>query len=289
MSADRISFSLLENGLDFIATASTALSGKPCPRKLKYGVLHLWSGLLLLLKERLRREHWSLLYADPGRAKLAEYRSGEFIGVNYAGSTNRLNGICGIVLNHEDGTALDRLCRLRNRMEHFEIDESVEGVKSASCAPLSFALDFVTDELGSEDLTDLAQRSIDTIRESLGTITVFVETRRAEIAEAVAAAPGGAEMCPRCLETALVIDGGASCLFCRYEASGQDAAREFLTNVTGLRADLLEKEGVAWPQMTCPECEAEALVPAGRHEGKEAWRCFECGTWYPQSGPKRWA
>ena len=60
-----VSFSLLENGLDFVLSAVEHLGGNPSKRELKYAVLHLYSGAVLILKERLLREDWKLLFANP--------------------------------------------------------------------------------------------------------------------------------------------------------------------------------------------------------------------------------
>jgi hypothetical protein len=63
-----ITFTPLENGLDFILRALEYLADDPTKRDLKYAVLHLHSGVELILKERLRREHWSLVFEKPEEA-----------------------------------------------------------------------------------------------------------------------------------------------------------------------------------------------------------------------------
>lgn len=52
-----IHFELLENGLDFLLSGIEYLARGKEKRDIKYGVLHTVSGVELILKERLRREH----------------------------------------------------------------------------------------------------------------------------------------------------------------------------------------------------------------------------------------
>ena len=62
-----VNFTLLENGLDFIWSAVEHLGVASTKRDLKYATLHLVSGIELVLKERVRREDWSLLFPDPSK------------------------------------------------------------------------------------------------------------------------------------------------------------------------------------------------------------------------------
>ena len=79
-------FSLLENGLDFLLSSLehlTAASAIPSSkvnevvqaveqkRHLKCALLHLCSSIELIFKERLRQEHWSLVFKDVSKASRA--------------------------------------------------------------------------------------------------------------------------------------------------------------------------------------------------------------------------
>ena len=74
MDANRVlKLTLMENGLDFIREGVEALyaeeeTSAPPPRAHKYALLHVFSGALLVLKERLRREHESLIFKDVSRS-----------------------------------------------------------------------------------------------------------------------------------------------------------------------------------------------------------------------------
>jgi hypothetical protein len=55
--------SICENGLGFVSKAIDQLWNEGSPDALKYSVINFYSGVELLLKARLMREHWSLVVA----------------------------------------------------------------------------------------------------------------------------------------------------------------------------------------------------------------------------------
>jgi hypothetical protein len=57
---------------------------------LKYAVLHLGSGIELVLKERVRREDWKLLFRNVEKADEKLYESGNFSNINLHECLNRL-------------------------------------------------------------------------------------------------------------------------------------------------------------------------------------------------------
>ena len=61
---------LLDNALDFMLSAAEAVSRDEGRRTLKDAVLHLGNGIELLLKARLAREHWSLIFSDINKSQL---------------------------------------------------------------------------------------------------------------------------------------------------------------------------------------------------------------------------
>lgn len=61
---DSVEFGLLENGLDFIQSAINYLIKSQDKYDIKYGLLHLSSGVELVFKYRLLIEDWELLFQD---------------------------------------------------------------------------------------------------------------------------------------------------------------------------------------------------------------------------------
>jgi hypothetical protein len=74
-------YTLLENGLDFVHSclghlnaAQEAKEVGAQKRHLKYALIHLCSGIELVLKERLRQEDWKLVFADCLQTKIGPPR-----------------------------------------------------------------------------------------------------------------------------------------------------------------------------------------------------------------------
>ena len=95
---------LLENGLCFLLQSikhfkysENSKSDTETERELKYSTVHLFSGIFLILKEKLGREHWSLLFADVNQANKKKLESGDFRGVNFIDCQNRLSKIVSLV------------------------------------------------------------------------------------------------------------------------------------------------------------------------------------------------
>ena len=138
----KIELNLLDNGLDFILEALSHVWKKDSlnnPNLWKYSVLHFFSGAELILKEKLKREHWSLIFEDVGNASEQKLIQGDFISVNHNELTKRLKGICNIELNDEP---LTNLRKIRNKFEHFEVRVSVEECKKALAKALQELISF---------------------------------------------------------------------------------------------------------------------------------------------------
>lgn len=73
---DSVQLSMLENGLDFIASGLKHITS-PLPKfNLKYAVRHLSAGIDLVLKDRLRRQDWTQIFVKPADATMAQLKSG---------------------------------------------------------------------------------------------------------------------------------------------------------------------------------------------------------------------
>ena len=69
---------LLTNGIDFVRSGVEHFFSYSDRRALKYAVLHLFAGLLLLFKERLSREHPSLIFKRPHEALKQDAKTIDF-------------------------------------------------------------------------------------------------------------------------------------------------------------------------------------------------------------------
>src|SRR5438309_32031 len=169
MSKEReVKFTLLENGLDFIHSALDHLKAGSTKQDLKYAVLHLSAGIELVLKERLRREHWSLVFEDTDKANIPAYDTGDFTSATLASCFIRLRGICGVDLKEREQQELLSFRRKRNRLEHFNILDSIEAIVASSARVLEILLVFVNEELEPNRVSDEEAVLIRKIRARLG-------------------------------------------------------------------------------------------------------------------------
>lgn len=271
-----VSYTLFENGLDFVLSAVEHLSGAPDNRRLKYAILHLYSGTLLILKERLRREHWSWLFADPDRASKEGFESGEFHGPNLTQCIDGLETI-GIDISQVHERELRLLASKRKKLEHFEFTDSVAAITAVSADILGFLMEFIGVELGDQGLEDNSAEMLHKIRTGLKNFRSFVEARQKFLRETTP--PGIAVLtCPTCLEDAWIIDKGVLCSFCGFHVTdGEIAAAQYIRVILAVTRYTMERDGDVWPQHECPECDVDALVDCG-----ERYVCFSCGAqWYP--------
>jgi hypothetical protein len=265
-----VQYTLLENGLDFIWSALEGLSSNPDRRRLKYAVLHLSSGTELILKERLRREHWSLVFDKPENANRNKYEGGDFTSVSFQACLKRLVEICGVSISDEQKKRVTALRDKRNRLEHFGIVDTVEALTSDAAAALGFVIDFVDSQL-SANLNSSEIATLDKIRGKLGTFNVFVKDRLLSLQETIKAAVGRIKTCPSCDQKTMIVSAGGKCLFCHYNRPAEAAANDYIAEI------LNEVEN--WPLYTCPVCDVNALVDEG-YEFDSEYICFACGkTW----------
>lgn len=131
---------LLENGIDFIRSAiqDHFFDDGARPEAYKYAVLHMYAGVLLLLKEKIRRELPLLLFT--GRGKTLNF-----------GEIQRTLPLAGVTLSQEAQDTLETFQKLRNVLEHYECDLDLSTTQSHLGRLAAFAYFFMWDHLG-EDL-----------------------------------------------------------------------------------------------------------------------------------------
>ena len=123
-----IKLTLLENGLDFICSAVEHLGLDSSNRSLKYAVLHFAAGVELILKERLRRQSWKLVFADPDRADDCAYRRGAFRSVSLEAALDRLESKCDVEFDQSERRRLTGIRDKRNRIQHFNLVDSSSAI-----------------------------------------------------------------------------------------------------------------------------------------------------------------
>jgi hypothetical protein len=148
---------LLENGLDFVKSGLEIYFRRKTPkdRAHKYAILHVFSGMLLLLKERLARIRPSLIFVceahagEPG-AKTTDYHL----------TFHRLEEY-GVIIDPKARTILDKIRILRNTIEHYHVELSIEDSRVAIGEMITFIHGFCINELNVFIQDKLSRKALD--------------------------------------------------------------------------------------------------------------------------------
>lgn len=257
--SNRLRFGLLDNALDYLLSAAEhAKAG--APRNLKYSILHLFDGLELLLKARLEKEHWSLLFQDARQLSKDKRDEGDFKSVDFDTAIERLENVAGVQIEDDDKKHLTKLQKVRNRVRHFVIDMEVMEVRAKLACALHFAVKFLESELALS-LDDAHVELQEQILRHLAEFDEFVKQRlkeiRTEFGEDVEL-----RECPNCLVPAVHFLGGEPrCEYCRRVINAEDWASEIGEQLIG----------------NCPECDNETLVFILYNNEQGGYFCTSCG------------
>ena len=257
--SEQLQANLLENGLDFLLSAAEALHRDEGPRSLKDVVLHLANGIELLVKARLAREHWSLIFSDINKASYEELAKADFKSVDYPTATKRLEQIAGIPIDKSVSAHINSLRKLRNQLTHFTATLDPAQAKSLVAKSMNFCIEFCEQQ---DMVSDDSESKFGEINMNLTVLQEFVDARMKSISKESNDAL--IWECPECWQEALMIDGGeVTCAFCRRESDPQELA----------------ERNSEFPNVEdCPECGEEstfAFVLYTNEDGR--WVCFFCG------------
>ena len=250
---------LLENALDFLLSAAESVRRNDGPRGLKDAVLQVASGVELLLKARLAREHWSLIFLTVDQASQEKLLKGDFTSVDFSNTLTRLEQIVAIPIDQQFSMHLKDLRNLRNRLTHFTANLNLAQAKSLVAKSMIFCIEFY--EQQGMMIPDLESK-IGQIHKNLVDLREFMRKRMAEITQSVEYQY--LWICPECWEEALVLNPNQiECRFCKYKTSPQELATE---NADG---DVVEN---------CPVCGCgSTFALVSFHSDAQVWMCFSCG------------
>lgn len=236
----------------------------------------------MILKERLLREDWTLLFANPEKADRQAFTVGRFRGPDLGQCLERLEDQ-GIEVSEHRDRQLRLLADKRKRLEHFSITDSTEAIIALTADVLDLLIEFISNELNSS-LDEAHAKLLDAIRSKMTDFEAFVTARWNSISSDLESFDS-IVTCSACLEEAYVIDDEGGCKFCGYHADhSQVAADEYIAHVLGEDRFELEKDGGAWPRRNCPSCTWESLVDRGYAGNGVQYICFECGRqWGPEA------
>jgi hypothetical protein len=149
-------FNILENAIDSLKQGiGFALKDSPTQGELKLSVLLIAQSVELLLKERLKREHWSLIFT---KVEQAGNLNANTVTVDEA--IKRLEQIAHVILDKEERDSITLFSDIRNRIQHYEIEITFEETLGKAHAAIAFITRFLKDEFQSDIREYLEQDDI---------------------------------------------------------------------------------------------------------------------------------
>ena len=230
-------YNLLENSLDYILDAVSRLDEpEPDKRSVKYALVHLWSGVELLLKKRLMDEHWSLIFKniDDKKASKISIKTGNFVSVYFNDLVKRLKDFCEIDIS-DSLDILEKVRKDRNKIEHFQVKTSKTQVISNLIKVWAFILDFTSNHMDIT-LDETASNIFEQIREIMVRHEEFISHRKMAIASDLTNQLKTSNYnkpltCPECFQKAIPLslndDDEIKCIFCNTSKNWNDFVVEW--------------------------------------------------------------
>ncbi|MCX4411253.1 hypothetical protein OG840_59715 [Streptomyces sp. NBC_01764] len=272
-SPTQLDFPPIRNGVDYLLSAVDHLGfDRTDPRGIKYAVLHLHAAAEVLLKTRLVREHWSLVFDDPGQATERAFRSGGFKSCTLTQAVVRLRNIAGITITAKEDEALGDLGRDRNALQHYGLTHNARAVEARAGRVLDFLVRFLDDVLLPGlglDETNAIGADMVRVRDRLTTVRAFITQRLRRLNGDLQGREERTVRCPHCEQLTMIAEGETNrCLFCRaVDTTAEMMAYVFL----GTPEDAGSLIGI------CPTCAQHTVVyDTDLATGDRRPFCFSC-------------
>jgi len=124
-------------------------------RNFKYGIINLFTGFLLLLKERLRQHNPELIYkGNPSDIKIKiESGNKNLRTVNYPESISRLKKGPQVTFKKSDAEIIEKIRNLRNEFVHFNVSADKYQLSAETQNFIDIIENFIQNELGLDPAT----------------------------------------------------------------------------------------------------------------------------------------
>lgn len=277
----KIILNLLDNGLDYIyeAIEPILVTSRSSQHSWKYSVLHIYSGIELLLKERLRQEHWSLIFQDINSANPKRLENGDFISVYHDELVRRLQGIANVPIND---VPIKKLRDLRNRFEHFEVNIALNECQEIVAAALDEIIKFLDNN--SEIISKDEQREkFELIKSIAVRFGVYREQRLRKFKEAIKGITetnsGLIVFCPDCHSFSFAVfkddEKECKCFVCDKKYRKDDYLNHIREDEEYCRSgeSLFPYEPY---DKVCPSCKKETRVRYNISDEVTLYCCLNC-------------
>lgn len=270
-----INFTVLENGLDFILSATANIIYSYDKFSVKYGVLHMSSGLELIFKSKIIEEDWKQVFQNVDKADEKLFKSGNFQSVNSKTCEKRLEEVFNVNFSQDEKEILKIIREKRNRLEHLSIIDSSNSLKAYLVKFLNLVINFISNNFKMSEMNAEEIKLLDEIRIRLGQFEEFVEHRWNEIYEKVKlySQYNTTFVCPSCYEKALITDDGAKCLFCGYSEESRKVAQKYIDEILNINEYEMVTQGGEYPLYECKECGSESFI---YDDNLKIYKCINC-------------
>ena len=147
---DILKLSLLENAFDYLNCSLEFVvraRNQNSQKEWKFAILNIVHAIELLMKERLRREHELLIYANLDKFKPLSRQTQT---VNWQVLVERIKYVLGNDLEKLDAGRIDRARELRNQMVHYDIELHFPDIYHEYANLWNFVREFSEKILGEE-------------------------------------------------------------------------------------------------------------------------------------------
>lgn len=283
-----INFSLLENGFDFICNSLNNLtlldnSGREehgSRGLIKYSLLHVSSGIELVFKYRLLQEDMKYIFYNMDDADKEKLKSGDFRSIDSNTIIKRLTDFCNIEFTDEELNDLKSLRMRRNKAEHFRLNESILSVENLIHKCISILSRIILEYYDTNEFSDEETELFNNMKNLLRQLKQHYEEAKAIAQNEIDRYWDISTIykCPTCEEEFLVVENGAKCVLCDYNASPEVAADDYIENILGISKYSTVKHGGEYPLYECPECTMESMA---FDEDNNIAICFNCAHQEP--------
>ncbi|WP_053362550.1 hypothetical protein [Bacillus sp. FJAT-27251] len=282
MSNYKVELTIVENGLDFIRRSLIELE-KDDEMYFKYAILHLSAGLELILKARLQKEHWSLVFDDINKANFDVFNEGEFKSVIFENLITRLEGICKVAIDFKAKRKIQSLKKYRNRIEHFDLNVNKKALEAITFEVLTFLIPFIY----KEELIGREHETLKFINEKLTNMDDYISHRYKEITPIIKELHPEVKLleCPNCFQNRTLRLDMKYCYFC--ETTFKNLSEEFITRFLNIDKQYNISYGKFKMLEICPYCEKRSMLVADEEslclscsrilKTEEYVKCVDCG------------
>lgn len=294
---------MLENGLDFVIRSISYLISaekedtKSKNTKIKYSLLHLSSGIELILKSRLYIEHWTYIFSDMNKADKNLLENGDFRSVESTQIIERLEKLCSVSIDSGSKNAYKNLRKCRNQMEHFSPKDNFLAIEACINSALTAITKFIKENYSDfqspplsapEDvLFGLNKRESKLIDILINKTAKLEQHYKDAVSMATAKAESEADLnmlmkCPSCKEKLLNCNYNNQnicyCYFCLFKETGEATSKKYISEILHINEYEAITNGETYPLYTCPDCKTYSLVHIN-----DMYRCFNCGYYYNET------